>query len=151
MQPKFKRILIVLLTMLTLIGTMTAIMTLANTPSAEPFLHIWFRSFIFAFLVLVPMGITLFSVLNKLIVHFFPTCSHLQKSLLLGVLMPVLMESIMAIITILNSHSYESIEQFSSSLFKTLLYALPIGLIFSCYMTLVIKPKLEKYLTNVPV
>ncbi|GHE94844.1 hypothetical protein GCM10011501_25410 [Thalassotalea profundi] len=63
--------------------------------------------------------------------------------------MAVIMESIMAIITVLNNHSDKSYYEIYNLFFKSLLYALPIGLTFSCLITLVIKPKIEKCLSSV--
>lgn len=98
---------------------------------------------------MLPIGSAMFAAVNKLINLFLSAWSTLQKNLLQGVLMAVIMESIMAVITILNSQGYESITQFSNLFFSALFYALPVGLILSCFMALVIKPKLEKHLTNV--
>ena len=52
MQPKIKNLLVMLLVMFTLVGTITAIMTLANLTSSQSFVNAWISSFTFAFLVL---------------------------------------------------------------------------------------------------
>lgn len=137
--------------MSTLVGTITAIMTLANPqPSqpSQPFLSTWVSSFIFALLVMLPIGATIFTVLSKLINLYLPTWSVVQKNLLQGAFMALIMESIMAVVTIISGHNYASLTQFVGMFFNSLVYALPVGLTFSCLMTLVIKPRIEKMLAN---
>ncbi|WP_339723070.1 hypothetical protein [uncultured Paraglaciecola sp.] len=151
MQPKLKKRLFMLLVVLTLVGTMTAIMTLANLAPSEPFLSVWISSFAWVSFVLLPIGACLFTTLTKLFDHFFPSWSDLQKNLLQGILMAVIMEALMAVITTLNSHPYHSLAQFSDFVFTSLFYALPLGLCFSCFMSLVIKPKLQRHLTKVSI
>lgn len=148
MQPKIKNLLIMLLVMFTLVGTITAIMTSANLTLSQSFVNAWMSSFAFAFLVLLPLGGGIFATLNKLINSLLSTWSSFQKNILHAVLMALVMESIMALVTMLNNHTYESFAQYSSLFFNSLLYALPVGLTFSCLMVLVIKPKLEKVLTT---
>lgn len=149
MQVKLKNLPVMILVILTMVGSITAIMTWVNLAPSQRFLDVWVDSFTFAVLVMLPIGGGAFITINKLINQFCSACSSLQKNLLQGVLMAVIMESVMAVITVLNSHGYGSFTQFSSFLFNALLYALPIGLTLSCFMTLVIKPKFEKHLTNV--
>ncbi|MFT6530137.1 MAG: hypothetical protein ACJAZB_001792 [Psychrosphaera sp.] len=148
MQPKIKNLLVMLLVMFTLVGTITAIMTLANLTSSQSFVNAWISSFTFAFLVLLPLGGVIFATISKLINRFLVSWSNLQKNVTQAVLMALVMESIMAIVTMFNTHTYESLSQYSSLFFNSLLYALPVGLTFSCLMVVVIKPKLEKVLTN---
>ncbi|WP_334313342.1 DUF2798 domain-containing protein [Psychrosphaera algicola] len=131
-----------------LVGTITAIMTLANLQPSQPFLSTWVSSFIFALLVMLPIGATIFTVLSKLINLYLPTWSVVQKNLLQGAFMALIMESIMAVVTIISGHNYASLTQFVGMFFNSLVYALPVGLTFSCLMTLVIKPRIEKMLAN---
>ncbi|XPF93228.1 DUF2798 domain-containing protein [Colwellia sp. RE-S-Sl-9] len=149
MSIKLKNVPIMLSFMLLMVGTITAIMTLINLQPSQSFLNTWVDTFTFAFLVMLPVGGAIFITISKCINQFFSTWSSLQKNLLQGILMAVIMESLMAVVSILNSHSYESITEFSGYFLNTLLYALPVGLALSCFMSLVVKPKLEKHLTKV--
>jgi hypothetical protein len=151
MQPKLKKLLVMLPVILTLVGMMTAIMTLANLTPSQPFLNLWISSFIFALLVILPIGAGIFAILTKLINQFCDPWSGLHKNLLQGILMALIMEAIMAVITTLSSHQYGSAAQFSDYFFNSLLYALPVGLCFSCFMALVIKPKLEQHFIKISV
>ncbi|TEW56831.1 DUF2798 domain-containing protein [Psychromonas sp. RZ22] len=148
MQSNLKKIAIMLSIMFILIASITAIMTFANLSASQHFIGAWIHSFIFAFLILLPLGAGIFITLNKLINRALPSWSTLHKNLLQGALMALIMESFMAVITVLSGHSYESINQFSTLFFNSLLYALPVGLSLSLLMTLLIKPKLEKHLFN---
>ncbi|WP_441003816.1 hypothetical protein [Pseudocolwellia agarivorans] len=147
MQSNLKKLFIMLPVMVTLIGTITAIMTFANLSVSQDFMPTWISNFVYAFLVLLPMGGIIFTVLNKLINQYFSAWSSLKKNILQGALMALIMESIMAVISILTTHNYTSIHNLSTLFFNSLLYALPVGLIFSLFMTLVLKPKLETYLS----
>lgn len=151
MQTKLKKILLMLLVMLSLIALLTAIMTWVNLPSSQDFMITWLSAFTYAFLILLPIGSAIFTVLNKLINQFCTTYSSLQKNLLHGVLMVVIMETLMAVVTILNNQNHGSFSEFNRFFFNSLLYAIPIGLSFSCFMALALKPKLESYLTNTAV
>lgn len=148
MQLQLKNIFVMLLVVFVLIGALTAIMTWANLLPSQPFFNTWFSSFIFTFIILLPIGGVMFYTVNKLINYIFKTWSSLQKNLLQGIIMAVIMESAMAIVLTINNASYESSTQFLQLFLNSLLYALPVGLTISLIMTLVIKPKVEAYLTN---
>ncbi|XQW84023.1 DUF2798 domain-containing protein [Thalassotalea piscium] len=132
--------------MLTLIGTITGIMTFVNLSPEQNFTNAWLTSFAFAFMVMLPAGGLLFAVINKLINHFFSHLAHIQKKLLQGVLMAVVMEGIMATITTAMNHDFIALTHFFTLFINSFLYALPVGLTFACLMTLVLQPKLERLL-----
>lgn len=144
MPLKFKRVTILFLVMLFMVGSITAIMTIANLEDSQRFLKVWLNAFLFTFLVLIPTGGCVFIILSKLINHWCSAWSVLQKNLLQGLLMAVAMESIMATVLTIKSGVYESITHFFALFFNSLLYALPVGITLSLIMTLVIKPKLEQ-------
>lgn len=146
MQVKLKNVLLILPLMLSMVGAITGIMTWANLPVSAVFLDAWRESFTFAVLIMMPFGGISFLVVSKLIHKYFTACSSMQKSLLQGISMAVIMESLMAVISILNSQGYQSFTQFSGFLLHTLLYALPIGVVLSCTVSLFVKPRIEKYL-----
>jgi hypothetical protein len=145
MQLKLKKISIMFLAMLLMVGSITAIMTSANLLVSQRFLSVWFSSFLFTFFVLLPTGGGVFIVLNKFINRWCCSWSGLQKNLLQAVLMAIVMESIMAAILIIKSGAYESSSHFLALFFNSLFYAFPIGLTLSLFMTVVIKPKLAEY------
>ena len=145
MPHKFKKVAIMFLVMLFMVGSITAIMTFVNLVDSQHFLNVWLNAFVFTFFVLIPTGGCVFIVLSKLINQWCSTWSIVQKSLLQGLLMAVAMESIMAATLTIKSGVYESITHFFVLFFNSLLYALPVGITLSLIMTLVIKPKLEQF------
>ncbi len=150
MQLKLKNLFVMFLIMLFMVGTITAIMTLVNLSPAQPFINTWVNSFIFALVVLLPVGGVLFIGMNKLINQYCLAWSSLQKNLFQGISMAIIMESIIAVVLTVKNGSYESSAQFSQLFFNSLLFALPVGLTLSLVMTLFIKPKLEGYIAKVP-
>ncbi|MBU2872177.1 DUF2798 domain-containing protein [Colwellia sp. E2M01] len=148
MQIKLKNILVVLPIILTLIGTITGIMTYVNLTPAQDFISAWLKSFAFAFVVMLPLGVLILTAMSKLIDKFFGSLTSLQKRLLQGVLMAIVMESILAVVTTTVNHGYESHLQFINLVSTSFIYALPVGLAFSCLMTLILQPKLQQFLAR---
>jgi hypothetical protein len=146
MQIKLKNLLVMLPIMLTLIGTITAIMTYVNLTAEQNFASAWATAFTFAFVVMLPAGGLIFAAMNKLVNRVFSTLPQVQKKLLQGVLMAVVMESIMAIVTTVTNHEQLAFQQFFGVFINSFLYALPVGLTFACLMTFVLHPKLERFL-----
>lgn len=149
MQDNVKRVLIILPIMATIVATLTAIMTWVNLTPTQNFSATWLNTFTFAFLVMLPVGSVLFSLLNKLIERVFTTLTSIQKNLVHSVLMALIMESIMAIVTTVTTYGHRLNYEFFSLFLNSLIYALPVGLTIASFMSLVIKPKLERHLTKV--
>ncbi|WP_440874191.1 hypothetical protein [Thalassotalea sp. PLHSN55] len=148
MQYKLKPLSIILVIMLALIGTLTAIMTWVNLLPTQNFIEAWTNALTFAFLVMLPFGAVSFYTINKLIKRFFLSWSTTQKNLLQGVMMAIIIESAMAIVTVVSNFNVELNAHYLQLIFNSLLYALPVGLCFSIVMTLVVKPKVEAHLTR---
>lgn len=149
MQDNVKKMLIILPIMAIIVATLTAIMTWVNLTPTQHFSAAWLNAFTFAFLVMLPLGAVLFSLLNKLVERVFTTWSSLQKNLVHGVLMALIMESVMAIVTTITTYGHQLNHEFFSLFLNSLMYALPVGLTITSFMSLVIKPKLEQHLTQV--
>ncbi|MDU0356442.1 DUF2798 domain-containing protein [Paraglaciecola aquimarina] len=148
MQIKLKNVLVMLPIMLTLIGTITGIMTYVNISVEQDFAKAWLASFTFAFIVMLPAGGLVFAAMNELVNQFFAEWSNVQRKLIQGVLAAVVMESIMAIVTTFTHHDQLALRQFMSLFINSFLYALPVGITFACTMTLVLHPRLERFLTE---
>lgn len=139
--------ILVMMGMMTLIGgTFTAIMTYVNIGFSDNFFIKWSESLIFAVLFMMPLGGVFMFLSNKFIKFIFPNLRYILQNILVGICMALCMESIMAISTTINIIGYPSFELFSSFWLKSYLAALPFALIFSPIMTIVIKPKIEKFL-----
>jgi hypothetical protein len=150
MQGNVKKALIIIPIIMLVIGTLTAIMTWVNLAPSQKFLAAWSNSFLFSFVVMLPIGGFIFPLLNKVINSFFTTWSNIQKNLVHGFLMAVIMESMMALVTTLATHGYQSNHDFFSLFFNCLIYALPVGLTITSFISLVIKPRFEQYLAQTP-
>ncbi|WP_368031375.1 DUF2798 domain-containing protein [Arcobacter sp. s6] len=139
--------ILVMMGMMTLIGGIfTAIMTYVNIGFSDNFFIKWSESLIFAVLFMMPLGGVFMFLSNKFIKFIFPNLRYILQNILVGICMALCMESIMAISTTINIIGYPSFELFSSFWLKSYLAALPFALIFSPIMTIVIKPKIEKFL-----
>lgn len=142
-----KKMLFLLPIAMVLVGLLTAIMTAISILPEQAFIPTWFNAFVFAFLVMLPLGGGIFYCVDKLVKGIFPSLSAVQSNLLHGLLMAVLMESILAIITTFNSQGFPSFIVFLKQASLSLLAALPVGITMACVMSLVVKPKLEQHLS----
>lgn len=139
----------VMMGMMTLIGgTFIAIMTYVNIGFSDEFFLKWSESLIFAVIVMMPLGGVFMFLSNKFIKYIFPNLKGVVQNILVGICMALFMESIMAISNAVSIIGYTSFELFSSFWLKSYLAALPFALVFSPIMTMVIKPKIETYLSK---
>ncbi|WP_413699558.1 DUF2798 domain-containing protein [Psychromonas sp. KJ10-10] len=148
MQQKLKKLLVPLTIMLSLIGTITAVMTYANLSPTQPFIDTWLTAFVFAFVVMLPIGIVILSAMTKLVNRFFSHLSVVSQRLIQGVMMAVVMESILALVTTAVNHDYQNLLHFVNLASTSFLYAIPVGISFACLMTFVLQPKLQRYLAT---
>lgn len=134
--------------MASLIGTLTAIMSYVNLLPSQDFLTTWLTAFSFAFIIILPLGIVMFFSINKLIGRLFPSLSSIQKKIFQGFLMAVIMELILAVVTTFINHGYQHASHFLDIVFNSFIYAIPVGVTFSLLMTLVLQPKLARFLVT---
>tara|TARA_R110001583_G_scaffold145698_1_gene297689 strand:- start:13741 stop:14223 length:483 start_codon:yes stop_codon:yes gene_type:complete len=151
MQLKLTKLSIVLTIISLLIATITGIMTYVNLSPTQDFIESWVSAFIFAFLVMLPIGMVMFLIMSRFVNRVFISFSSVQRKLIQGVLMAILMESILAVVTTSVNHDYINLFQFFNIASTSFIYAIPVGLTFACLMTLVIQPKLEGFLVTTPV
>lgn len=123
-----------------------SIMTYVNIGFSEEFFERVVKSLLLATLVMIPLGWSVMYVCNKIVTSLFPNLGDIIQNIMIGILIAIVMEAIMAISTTLNIDGYHGLTQFFNFWFKTYLAALPFALIFSPIMTIFIKPKLEAYL-----
>lgn len=142
-----KKILILLPVAILLIGLLTAIMTSVSILPDQAFIPTWLRAFIFAFVVMLPLGGAIFYVVNKMVQRVFASFSVLQRNLIHGLFMAFIMETILACVTTFNNLGLPSLYFFIKEASLSLLAALPVGIAMACLMSLVIKPRLEAHLS----
>ena len=148
MQQKLNKLLVPLTIMLSLIGTITAVMTYANLSATQLFIETWLTAFVFAFVVMLPIGMVLMSAMNKVVNRFFSHLSVVAQRLIQGIMIAVIMESILALVTTAVNHDYQNLWHFVNLASTSFIYAIPIGLSFACLMTFVLQPKLQRYLAT---
>ena len=143
-----RKIAILLPVAILMVGMFTAIMTSVSILPTQDFIATWLRAFMFAFLVMLPSGGAIFYLVNKIVQRVFSSFTVLQRNLIHGLFMAVIMESILALVTTYNSQGFPSVSVFIKEASLSLLAALPVGIAMSCLMSLVIKPKLEAHFTS---
>lgn len=141
-----KKILVMIAMMIIIGGVFTAIMTYVNMGFTDDFFTMWSKSLFFAVVFMMPLGGIIMFLSGKFIKFIFPNLKQILQNILVGVCIALCMESIMAISTTINIIGYPSFELFSSFWLKSYLAALPFALIFSPIMTIIIKPRIEKFL-----
>ena len=147
-KQMIKKIFVMIGMMSIMGGIFIAIMTYVNIGFPDDFFVRWYTSLFFAILVMLPLGGVVMVMANKVIKSTFPELKILIQNILIGIVMSLCMEAIMAIITTLNILGYPDINQFSSFWLKSYLLALPVALVISPLMTIFIKPKLDVYLAK---
>lgn len=143
-----KKIFVMIGMMSLIAGTFIAIMTYVNIGFSDEFFSRWSSSLFFAILVMMPLGGVLMFIANKIVKNGFPNLKEIMQNILIGFLMALSMEAVMATVTTLNTIGYENINLFSSFWLKSYLLALPFALVFSPIMTIFIKPRMDVYLAK---
>lgn len=147
-KQMIKKIFVMIGMMSLMGGIFIAIMTYVNIGFADEFFVRWYTSLFFAILVMMPLGGVVMFMANKVIKSTFPELKIFIQNILIGIIMALCMEAIMAIITTLNILGYPNINQFSSFWLRSYLLALPAALVISPLMTIFVKPKLDAYLAK---
>ncbi|MBU3021319.1 DUF2798 domain-containing protein [Aestuariibacter sp. A3R04] len=145
---QFKKILLLLPVALSMVALFTGIMTAISIQPEQAFLATWRRAFVFAFLVMLPMGGLLFYLVDKAVKRIFNEYSVTQRNVIHGLTMAFLMESVLALVTTYNSQGFSSLDSFFNDAALSLLAALPIGVAMACTMSLFVKPRLERHFAS---
>jgi hypothetical protein len=147
-KQMIKKIFVMIGMMSLMGGIFIAIMTYVNIGFSDEFFVRWYTSLFFAILVMMPLGGVVMFMANKVIKSTLPELKIFIQNILIGIIMALCMEAIMAIITTLNILGYPNISQFSSFWLRSYLLALPAALVISPLMTIFVKPKLDAYLAK---
>lgn len=146
--PVLLKILVMASLMTFIGGTLTGVMTYMNVGFGDSFVRSWVSSFTLVALVMMPIGFGMMTLMTKLIGALLPNQSETARNLLVGLVMAVIMESLMAFITAANNIGFSDTSAFTTGWFNGFLAALPIGLTIMIVMSLTIKPKIEKFLKS---
>lgn len=148
-MPKLlKKICIILSIVISIGGTLTFVMTWKSIGFNERFLASWISSFALCVAFIAPIGGIIAMLIHKALAAILLGASKVRINIIFGLCMAVTMESIMAVITTINTNSFSDWSHFAYRWASTLVTALPIGIVFSVIMSLIIKPKLEVILAK---
>ena len=143
-----KKISVMILMMSFMGSIFIGIMTYVNIGFSDEFFSRWYSSLFFALLVMMPLGGTVMFIANKIVKMNFPNVKVIIQNILIGTIMALTMEAIMAIVTTMNINGYQSFFLFSSFWLKSYLTALPFALVMSPLMTIFVKPRMDAYLAK---
>jgi len=145
---RLKKIGIILSIVIIIGGTLTFVMTWKSIGFNERFLASWISSFALCVVFIAPIGGIIAMLIHKALAAILPNISKVRMNVIFGLCMAVTMESIMAVITTINTNSFSDWNSLAAVWAATLLAALPIGIVFSVIVSLIIKPKLEAILAE---
>lgn len=146
--PLIHKIALVLSVMLCIGGTLTAVMTYMQVGYDQNFLAHWLQALLSVVIIMMPIGALLMTLLSKAAATRLSQLSEMQRNLLVGVSMAVIMESIMAAITASSNIGFTDSSAFINAWGNGFIAALPVGLTIMVIMSLTIKPKIERFLKS---
>ncbi|MEO9276119.1 DUF2798 domain-containing protein [Marinomonas sp. 5E14-1] len=147
-RPLYQKILVIACIVSFVGGTLTGIMTYMNVGFRESFLIDWLSSFAIAVLVMAPAGLLFMTIISKSLQKLLPNVHNTVRQVLTGICMAFVMESVLAVSTTANLTGFTDIDAFIAAWQQAFLAALPFGLCIGLLMSLVLKPKLEKFMAS---
>ncbi|WP_191600873.1 DUF2798 domain-containing protein [Marinomonas algicola] len=147
-HPLYQKILILVCLISFVVGSLTGIMTYMNVGYRESFWLDWLSSFAIAVLLIAPIGLLFMTLMTKLLKRVLPNGHKILHQIITGVCMAFFMESILAASTTVNLIGFTSSAAFVSAWLPAFMAALPFGLFMALMMSLVLKPKLEKFMVS---
>ena len=146
--PVLYKILVMMSLMLTIGGSLTAVMTYMNVGFGEAFIGNWFSSLALVVVIMMPIGMLMMTLVTKLVDKVLPNYGEKARNLIVGLIMAFIMESIMAFVTAANNIGFSDTSAFTSGWFNGFIAALPIGLTIMVVMSMTAKPKLERFMKS---
>ena len=136
------KITIALSVMAPVAAILTGVMTWANTGFGGSFLADWGISFLKALFVLMPFALIVMGLLARVIEAALPSVSPLGQNIILGIIMALVMQSLMAVITAGTTAGFGDVQYFVSLWWNALVTSFPVGLAMALVMTTLIRPRL---------
>lgn len=146
--PLIYKILVIAAMMTIMGGTLTGVMTYMNVGYTSTFYMDWLTSFLTAVVVMMPSGFVFMMLISKAVGWLLPKQGAKTQNFVVGLVMAVVMESIMAFTTAANNIGFTDTAEFFSGWATGFAAALPIGLTLAVIMSMTIKPKLEKFMKS---
>ncbi|MAB17852.1 MAG: hypothetical protein CMN07_12005 [Roseobacter sp.] len=135
-----QKIAIVAAVMGSVAGTLTGIMTWANTGFSEIFLPNWGISFLKAVFVLLPFAFLLMGLFDKLLSRIMPGLAPMKLRIVLGLIMAVIMQSLMAVITAGTEAGFGDMTVVRELWLNAFITAFPVGLALALVLTTTVRP-----------
>ncbi|MFA7555676.1 MAG: DUF2798 domain-containing protein [Spongiibacteraceae bacterium] len=129
-------------------GTLTGIMTYMNVGVRESFWIDWLSSFAIAVLIMAPAGLLFMTLTSKFLQRVIPNTNKTLNRIMTGFFMAFFMESILAASTTVNLLGFTGTVAFVTAWQQAFIAALPFGLFMALMMSLVLKPRLEKFMAG---
>ena len=146
--PLIYKILVIAAMMTTMGGTLTGVITYANLGYTSTFYMDWLTSFLTTVVVMMPSGFIFMMLISKLVGWLLPKQGAKTQNFVVGIIMAIVMESVMAFTTAANNIGFADSGVFLSAWFSGFIVALPVGLTLAVVMSMTIKPKLEKFMKS---
>jgi hypothetical protein len=146
--PLYKKILVMMGMMSLMAGTLTGVMTYMNVGLSDAFYGQWLRAFSTAAFVMAPLGFSTMTVLTKLMEKWLPNAADSKRNIIIGLIMAVFMESMMAFTTAATTIGFADSNALFSGWLSGFLAALPVGLALMVLVSTTIKPKVERFLKS---
>ncbi|MDF2179705.1 DUF2798 domain-containing protein [Aliiglaciecola sp. CAU 1673] len=143
-----KKLMVLIPLVLVLIGILTFAMTYKNIGFSDRFFEQWLTSTVWSAATMAPLGFLMIAIVSKLVSISLPSASEFMQNTTIGVLMAVIMEAAMALVTTVNNVGMASLTELMGHWWPAFIVALPVGLLISVFMSLVIKPRLERFLES---
>ncbi|WP_369927713.1 DUF2798 domain-containing protein [Leisingera sp. XS_AS12] len=139
-RPFIQKIAILLTVMSSVAGTLTGLMTWANTGFSGSFFPNWGISFVKALFVLLPFAFLLMGIFDKLLSRLLPKVRPFGRRVLLGLIMAVIMQSLMAVITAGTEAGFGDLAVVKVLWLKAFVTAFPVGLVLALVLTTTVRP-----------
>jgi hypothetical protein len=97
---------------------------------------------------MLPAGFTFMMFLNFVVGKLLPYLSEMKKNMLIGLVMALFMEAVMAIGSASTNVGFSDITIFVDVWLQAYLTALPLGILIAVVMTLTLKPKIQRFMAS---
>lgn len=147
-RPLVAKLAILLAVMSSVAGILTGLMTWANTGFSDAFLPNWGISFLKALFVLLPFAFLLMGLFDRILMRLLPNQKQMARRIVLGLIMAVIMQSLMAAITAGTESAFGDFAVFKGLWLNAFVTAFPIGLTLALILTTSVRPWLMTMLRN---
>lgn len=145
--PLFYKVLVIFGMMSVIGGILTGVMTYMNVGFSDTFFTTWRNALLSAYAVM-PIGILLMGLLTKLVYQLLPDSGKHIRNIVVGSLMALIMESLLAFSTAANTIGFSNYNDLFTGWSQGFLAALPVGLTLMIISSMTIKPKIEQFIKS---